>query len=57
MQLDIVDFYPSISKSLFNKALDFAKNLTTITEDEEKTGLDIGEHGMEAYPDFASAGN
>ena len=36
MQLDIVDFYPSISKSLFNKALDFAKNLTTITADEEK---------------------
>jgi len=28
-----------------------------VTEDEEKTGLDIGEHGMEAYPDFASAGN
>ena len=28
MQLDIVDFYPSISKSLFNKAIDFAKNLT-----------------------------
>ncbi len=28
-----------------------------VTEDEEIAGLDIGEHGMEAYPDFASAGN
>jgi Amt family ammonium transporter len=26
-----------------------------VTETEEKEGLDIGEHGMEAYPDFASA--
>ncbi len=28
-----------------------------VSEDEEISGLDIGEHGMEAYPDFASAGN
>ena len=26
-----------------------------VTEKEEVEGLDIGEHGMEAYPDFASA--
>jgi Amt family ammonium transporter len=26
-----------------------------VTESEEQEGLDIGEHGMEAYPDFASA--
>jgi Amt family ammonium transporter len=26
-----------------------------VTEQEEIDGLDIGEHGMEAYPDFASA--
>ncbi len=26
-----------------------------VTEEEELQGLDIGEHGMEAYPDFASA--
>ena len=26
-----------------------------VTTDEETEGLDIGEHGMEAYPDFASA--
>lgn len=26
-----------------------------VTEKEELEGLDIGEHGMEAYPDFASA--
>jgi Amt family ammonium transporter len=26
-----------------------------VTEKEEMEGLDIGEHGMEAYPDFASA--
>ena len=25
------------------------------SEEEETQGLDIGEHGMEAYPDFASA--
>jgi len=25
-----------------------------VTEPEEVEGLDIGEHGMEAYPDFAS---
>ncbi len=28
-----------------------------VSEQEEISGLDIGEHGMEAYPDFASAGN
>ncbi len=28
-----------------------------VSESEEIAGLDIGEHGMEAYPDFASAGN
>jgi len=26
-----------------------------VSESEEIEGLDIGEHGMEAYPDFASA--
>ncbi len=26
-----------------------------VTETEEVEGLDIGEHGMEAYPDFAAA--
>jgi Amt family ammonium transporter len=26
-----------------------------VSEPEEVNGLDIGEHGMEAYPDFASA--
>jgi len=26
-----------------------------VTAAEETEGLDIGEHGMEAYPDFASA--
>jgi len=26
-----------------------------VSEDEETQGLDIGEHGMEAYPDFASS--
>ena len=28
-----------------------------VSESEEIAGLDIGEHGMEAYPDFASSGN
>ncbi|MCP9816929.1 ammonium transporter [Synechococcus sp. GreenBA-s] len=28
-----------------------------VTEQEELEGLDIGEHGMEAYPDFVSASN
>ena len=27
-----------------------------VTEKEETEGLDIGEHGMEAYPDFVSSG-
>ena len=26
-----------------------------VSEQEETQGLDIGEHGMEAYPDFASS--
>jgi Amt family ammonium transporter len=26
-----------------------------VSEEEETQGLDVGEHGMEAYPDFASA--
>ena len=26
-----------------------------VSEAEETQGLDIGEHGMEAYPDFASS--
>ena len=28
-----------------------------VSEQEEIEGLDIGEHGMEAYPDFVSTGN
>jgi Amt family ammonium transporter len=28
-----------------------------VTEKEEIEGLDIGEHGMEAYPDFVSSGS
>ena len=28
-----------------------------VTEEEENDGLDIGEHGMEAYPDFAITSN
>ena len=28
-----------------------------VTEQEETEGLDIGEHGMEAYPDFAITSN
>jgi Amt family ammonium transporter len=28
-----------------------------VDEEEEMKGLDIGEHGMEAYPDFQSASN
>ena len=28
-----------------------------VSESEEIQGLDIGEHGMEAYPDFAASGN
>ena len=26
-----------------------------VTQEEEIQGLDVGEHGMEAYPDFASS--
>ena len=34
MVFDIVDFYPSISANLLNTALDWAKDFTTITEQE-----------------------
>ena len=34
VQFDIVEFYPSISEDLFNKAVDFAKSFTAITPDE-----------------------
>jgi len=33
MQLDIVDFYPSITSDLLTKALDFAKSITAIDND------------------------
>ena len=33
IQLDIVDFYPSITETLFNKALTFASTITPITEE------------------------
>ena len=26
-----------------------------VSQEEETQGLDVGEHGMEAYPDFASS--
>ena len=33
-QCDIVDFYPSITKKLLDKAIAFAKGITTVTEQE-----------------------
>ena len=36
LQFDVVSFYPSISKKLFEKALNFAKTKTQITDDELK---------------------
>ena len=36
LQLDIVDFYPSISEDLFNKALDFADTICTISDSTRK---------------------
>ena len=33
LQLDIVDFYPSISENLLNNALEFAKNIIKINEE------------------------
>ena len=36
LQFDVVSFYPSISKNLFQKALNFAKTMSEITVDELK---------------------
>ena len=36
IQFDIEDFYPSISEDLFNKALDFAGQVTHISQEERK---------------------
>ena len=35
IQFDIVEFYPSISKDLLSKTIDFAKTITTISPEEE----------------------
>ena len=37
IQLDIVDFYPSISQTLYNNAITFAKNKTDITPEQLHT--------------------
>ena len=34
LQFDVISFYPSISKELFDKALSFAKSLTTVANEE-----------------------
>ena len=36
LQFDVVSFYPSISKNLFEKALNFAKTMSEVTDDELK---------------------
>ena len=35
MKFDIKDFYPSITKALLNKAIEFASNYETITEQDK----------------------
>ena len=37
MQFDIEGFYPSISKDLLLKAIDYTKGFVNITDDETKT--------------------
>ena len=37
MQFDIKGFYPSISKDLLLKAIDYTKGFVNITDDETKT--------------------
>ena len=37
MQFDIEEFYPSISKDLLLKAIDYAKRFVNINDDETKT--------------------
>ena len=37
IQLDIKEFYPSITKTIFDDALNFAKTHTTIGRDEIRT--------------------
>ena len=45
LQFDVVSFYPSISKQLFNRALDYARTITQITDDE----LKIVEHSRNSF--------
>lgn len=45
VQFDIVDFYPSISKDLFHKAIEYARNFTNISSDE----LDILLHCKRSF--------
>ena len=37
IEFDIIDFYPSITENLLKKALDWAKNIVNITEEEIST--------------------
>ena len=36
IQFDIVEFYPSISRDLLSKTMDFAKTITTVSKDDER---------------------
>ena len=37
MQFDIKEFYPSISKDLLHKAIDYTKRFVNISDDKTKT--------------------
>lgn len=45
LQLDIVEFYPSITENLLDKALSFASNFTTIEEDT----INIIKHSRKSF--------
>ena len=52
LQLDIVDFYPSISKELSDKALEFASNFERITDEEIKSIKENAEHYVANYKKY-----
>ena len=53
LQFDIVEFYPSISEELLDKALDFASEITQITELDKK----IIKHSRKAFLFFRASEN
>ena len=50
LQFDIVEFYPLISKELLDNALDFASELTTISDLDQKSSNTLGKLSSSLKP-------